>query len=121
MSYGPIWEKEVSIQNELLALDQATLREGSIAIMNHASHPGTLPTTQTLEELGYIDNQSVNKNRKSVVEGYALLMSLLDDKLTQRFINRFRCLFVCVLIPSDPYCFNTSELEENINLIGGNN
>lgn len=103
--YGPTWEREVAIQKRLRELSEDDLLKGSTQIYNNAANPGTEPTTETLEELQYINNQNVTKNKKGVLEGYALLMSLLKNDVTTEFISRFKKLFIVIAQPELPLLY----------------
>lgn len=100
--YGPTWSKELEVQADVRALSLEDLQLGSTNIINSAANPGTAPSTQTLEELQYIDQQNVTKNKRSKVDGYALLLSLLKDDVTEQFIKRFQKLFLTIVEPERP-------------------
>lgn len=94
--YGPTWQKDVDIQVKLrgLSLDSTSdIYKGSKAIYNHAVHPQTTPSTTTLDELTYIDDQNVTNYKKSTLEGLASLYELLKTDVTDAYINRFGKLF----------------------------
>ena len=71
--YGPTWEKKTEIQEKLRNLTEAELLAGSKAIYNSALNPSTAPSTQTLEELNYINSQNTTNYKKSKMEAYSLL------------------------------------------------
>ena len=110
--YGPTWEKEIDIQKQLREMTEADLMDGSRQIYNNAQNPGTEPGTNTSEELSYIDNQNVTKNKRSRLEAYALLDTLLKKDVTEEFLNRFKPLFLTVVEPEEPLYY-ISEDEEN--------
>lgn len=97
MQYAPQWQKEMKLQDELLALTDDELQQGTTAIYNHAMHPDTNPSTQTLTELQYIDDQNVTKYKKNGIDTYSQLQPFLDDRVTERFIEVFNKLFQKVL------------------------
>ena len=68
--YGPTWEKRLDIQEKLRNISDDELRLGSKAIYNHALNPSTAPSTQALEELSYINDQSTSNYRKSKMDAY---------------------------------------------------
>lgn len=92
-SKGPTWEKRLEIQDKLRNLSEDELIQGSKAIYNTALNPGTAPSTDTLEELSYINQQNTTKYRKTKLEGYTLLLNLLDTDVTSEFIDSFKKLF----------------------------
>lgn len=100
--YGPTWAKRLEVQKTIRELTENDLISGGKAIYNHASNPETLPSTATLEELNYIDNQSTTNYKKSKIEGYAMLIDLLDTDVTAEFINKFKKLFIMIVEPELP-------------------
>ena len=112
---APILLKELNVQKNLLALSDEEIRAGSKAIYNHAFNPSGTPSTNTLEELPYINDQNTTHYKKSPMEGYSILLSLLDDNLLDKFLRKFRKLFLRVLAPTRARLYDVEELEENIN------
>lgn len=111
---APILLRELIIQKNLLALSDDDIRAGSKAIYNHAFNPSGTPSTGTLEELPFINDQNTTQYRKSPMDGYAILLSLLDDNLLESFLRKFRKLFLRVLAPTAPRLYDIEDLEENI-------
>ena len=72
-SYGPTWEKKLSIQTRLRSLSEDDLLKGSKAIYNTALNPSDAPGTGTLEELDYINSQNTTNYKRSVMEAYGQL------------------------------------------------
>ena len=110
--YAPTWEKQLEIQTKLRGLTEADIRLGSRQIYNTAQNPSTEPSTDTTDELQYINNQNVTKNQRGVLEGYATLLSLLRTDVTQEFLNRFRKLFLTIVQPEEPLLYIT-EVDNN--------
>ena len=110
--YAPNWEKQLEIQNKLRGLTEDDIRLGSRQIYNTAQNPSTEPSTDTTDELQYINNQNVTKNQRGVLEGYATLLSLLRTDVTQEFLNRFRKLFLTIVQPEEPLLYIT-EVDNN--------
>lgn len=100
--YAPNWVKRLDIQNKLRSLTDEQLLEGSRQIYNNAANPSSEPGTFSDEELQYINNQNVTKNKKGKLEGYALLTSLLEDDVTSTFLKRFNNLFLTIVEPELP-------------------
>lgn len=94
--YGPIWQKEMVMQDKILALTDDELLFSSKAIYNQARNPGTSPSTLSLTELTYIDNQNTTQHTKSKGEAYSALTAYIDPNVTSRFIDKFRKLFIVV-------------------------
>lgn len=103
--YGPVWEKELEIQNKLVKLSDEELMTGSKQIYNHAYNPSTAPGTDTLQELTYIDKQNTSSVKRSQLDGYALLLSLLDDNITAAFLKRFKNLFKFIVKDEHPLLY----------------
>lgn len=110
--YGPTWEKRLEIQDKLRALSENEILTGGSAIYNSALNPGTAPTTQTTEELNFINQQNVTKYKKSKLEGYSILIELLKTDVTKEFLNRFKKLFITVVQPQEPLWYVTEGDEE---------
>lgn len=109
--YGPAWEKKLEIQDKLIALSDDELTKGTTAIHNSALNPGTEPSTQSLEELEYINSQNTTKYKKSTIEGYSNLLLLLENDVTEDFLKKFSRLFINILEPREPLWYET-EIEE---------
>lgn len=92
-SKGPTWEKKLEVQSKLRNLTDEDLVQGSKAVYNTALNPGTAPSTDTLNELPYINQQNTTKYKKTKLEGYALLLDLLETDVTTDFIDAFKKLF----------------------------
>ena len=110
--YAPNWEKQLEIQSKLRGLTEDDIRVGSRQIYNTAQNPSTEPSTDTTDELQYVNNQNVTKNQRGVLEGYATLLSLLRTDVTQEFLNRFRKLFLTIVQPEEPLLYIT-EVDDN--------
>ena len=105
--YGPAWQKRLEIQKTLtsMGIDEAMI--GSTAIYNSALNPSTAPTTQTLEELSYINSQNTTKYKKSKVETLAYLYTLIETDVTEEFVGKFKKLFITILEPQKPLWYVT--------------
>lgn len=91
--YGPAWEKRVDIQDELKALTSTDLLQGAKVVHNHAFNPSTEPSTATLEELTYINDQNTSNYKKSKMDAYGQLWSLITSDVTEEFMLKFKKLF----------------------------
>lgn len=110
--YGPNWVKKLEIQTKLRGLTEKELLEGSRQIYNNASNPSVNPSNFTDEELQYINNQNVTKSKKGTLEGYGLLMGLLEDDVTEAFLAKFKKLFLTIVMPELPLWY-VSEGEDS--------
>lgn len=91
--YGPSWQKELEIQERLRNLTEEELIAGAKTIYNKAYHDATAPTTGTLDELEYINEQNTSNYKKSKIGAYADLMYLIKTDVTQTLLNKFQPLF----------------------------
>lgn len=108
-SYGPTWAKRLQIQKKLRELSEDEIREGTRGTFNHALHPETEPSTVDTEELVYVNEQNVQKYKRSKLEGYAMLWSLLDTDVTTEFIHQFDKFFIQVLLPEGPLYYEEED------------
>lgn len=105
--YGPAASKERYIQDTLMKLSDDELLVGGKAIYNHSYNPSSAPGTSSLEELLTINDQNTTNYKKSKMEGYATLISLLKKDVLDEFIHRFKRLFIKVLAPDYPLLYST--------------
>lgn len=110
--YGPTWEKRLEIQDKIRALSENDILAGGSAIYNSAMNPETLPSTQTTEELNFINQQNTTKYKKSKLEGYAMLTDLLQTDVTKEFLDKFKKLFITVVQPQEPLWYVTEGDDE---------
>lgn len=71
--YGPAWEKRLDIQSKVKNLTSDELLQGAKAVHNHAYNPSTEPSTSSLEELTYINDQNTSQYKKSKMDAYGQL------------------------------------------------
>lgn len=107
--YGPAWEKQLSLQQTFRTMSEADLIQGAKTIFNHAHNPGTAPTTSTLEELTYIDDQNTANYKKNKLDAYYLLVGLLKEDVTEQFLKRFERLFIKFVSPEPPIIYINEE------------
>lgn len=110
--YGPAWEKRLEIQNKLRNLTDDELIKGSKAIYNHANNPSVSPSTATLEELDYINDQSTTNYKKSKMDAYGQLWDLLRTDVTGEFLSKFKVCFKNFILPERNFIYVTEEEEE---------
>lgn len=111
--YGPTWERRLSIQQTLRGLSEDDLIKGSKAIYNHAFNPNEAPSTATLDEISYINDQNTTNYKKSKMEAYAQLWDLLAIDVTTEFLNRFQKLFKQFVQPEKTFIYVTDLEEED--------
>ena len=105
--YGPAWQKRLDIQKKLMELSDDEIVKRATAIYNSALNPSQAPSTQTLEELNYINSQNTTKYKKSKLEAYAVLEELIKTDVTEAFIGKFKKLFITVVEPEEPLWYQT--------------
>lgn len=91
--FAPTWIKELDIQSKLRGLTEDDLLAGAKTIHNHAFNPSTEPSTAELEEVTYINDQNTTNYKRSQMEAYSQLWSLLSTNATENFLSRFSHLF----------------------------
>lgn len=91
--YGPTWERRLDIQGTLRNLTEADILQGAKQISNHAYNPSQAPSTQALEELQYINEQTALNYKRNKLDAYALLWDLLRVDVTKAFLDQFKKLF----------------------------
>lgn len=111
-AYAPMFLRKRQIQNTLRGLTEDEIRLGSKQIYNHAFNPSTTPTTATLEELEYINDQNTANNKKGKIDGYMLLWSMLSSNEVDDFLRKFRNLFQIVVDRQVPWWYDEEEEEE---------
>lgn len=106
-SNGPTWEKRLEIQDTLRSLSDSDLTTGNTTIFNHAYNPSQTPSTATLDEIPYINEQSAQKAKRGKLDAYAYLWDLLDTDVTTEFLNKFENLFLKIVQPELPLWYVT--------------
>ena len=101
----------MSIQTDFRALTEDELLTGTKQINNHSYNPSTAPSTDTLDELPTINEQTSTKYKKSKMDAYANLMALLEKDVTEEFMNKFKKLFLIIVEPQLPLWYLT-EVED---------
>jgi hypothetical protein len=110
-AYAPLFFRKRQIQDTLRSLTEDEIRLGSKQIYNHAFNPSTTPTTATLEELEFINDQNTANNKKGKLDGYMLLWSMLSSNEVEDFLKKFKSLFQFYLDREVPYWYNEEEGE----------
>ena len=110
--YGPAWQKELEVQRKIMNLSEDDIRLGSKTIYNQALNPQTEPSTGSLNELTFINQQNTTNYKKSPLEGYAILMELLKKDVTEEFINKFGRCFKKFVSNERPIIYVTEEEED---------
>lgn len=112
--YGPTWEKRLEIQQKLRGLSDDDLLVGSKAIYNHAYNPSVSPSTSSLTELDYINDQNTTNFKRSKLDAYTILLELLETDVTEEFISKFKVCFKQFVRPERPTLFVTEIDDEEV-------
>lgn len=112
--YAPTWLKRLEVQKALRDLSIDELQTGSKAVYNSALNPSGIPSTQSMEELNYINSQNTTNHKRSKLEAYGNLMTLLETDVTEDFINKFKKLFITIVQPDYPLWYVTTPEEQEI-------
>ena len=64
------------------------------------SNPSTTPNASTLEALPFIDSQTSSGYKKNKIDAYTLLYQVLEDNVTEEFLQRFKKLFMAIAYPN---------------------
>ena len=104
---GGSWQKRLSMQKSLRSLTDDEIKAGSKAIYNHAYNPSSDPSTSSLSELSYINEQNTTNYKKSVMDAYQQLWDLLDTDVTSEFINKFKVCFKQFVVAENPLLYTT--------------
>lgn len=108
--FGPTWEKQLDVQYILRNMSEADLMKGAKVIYNHAYNDGSSPSTSSLEETEYINEQNTTNNKKNKLTAYAELMELLATDVTQYFLDKFKPLFKRIIVNTcNIYCSEGDE------------
>lgn len=112
-NYAPTWQKQITIQKEVRKLTAEELRTTGAGanITNLADNPSQQPGTNSTNELPYITQQSVTKSKRNLADTYATLNSLLNDDYTDKFLNRFKKLFLTLVAPTGPLWYESEDGE----------
>lgn len=111
-AYGPAWEKRLDIQSKVRALSETDILTGSRAIKNIALNPQTTPSSSSLDELTFINQQDSMNWKRSKMEAYGQLWDLISTDVTTQFINQFKVCFKIFVRPEKPLLYITDEEED---------
>ena len=100
--YGPIYVQKKIIQEKIIDTPYDGFKTGGKVIYNTALNPNVAPTTDSLTELPYINNQNTNNYVKSDAESMQIKWDLMNDNLESEFIAKFKPLFLKIVNPTVP-------------------
>lgn len=110
--YGPTWEKRLDLQKKIRELTDSDLLTGSKAIHNHAFNPSTTPSTSSLTELTYINDQQTSSFKKNKLDAYTQQWDMLETDVTEDFLIKFKKCFKNFVSPEKPLLYVTDLDEE---------
>lgn len=109
--YGPTWEKRLDLQKKVRELTLDDLKKGSKAIYNKALNPSSDPSTDTLEEIEFINEQNTTNYKRADVEAYALQWDAMKVDITETFLRQFDKLFKTFVSHEHPTIYVEEENE----------
>lgn len=109
--YGGAWEERYKIQKEIKLLTESELKEGNRTINNSAYNPDILPSTDNLEALPYITQQTTANQARGKLEALVAKNNQILTDVTEDFISKFKKLFLKVVFPEEPGWY-VDDLEE---------
>ena len=114
--FAPYWEKSLEIQNKLRNLTEDEIMMGSRQLANHAYNPSTEPEGPNIEngEITSVNEQHNIKYSKGKVSAYGELFYMLRSDVTERFLGKFKRLFIYVVEPEFPLWYTTDVKEEDL-------
>lgn len=110
--FGPAWEKRLKLQKNIRELTEDELLTGFKQIYNEAYNPNSAPSTNTIDELTYINAQKVNKAKRSKIDAYMLQWEAIRSDVTEDFLRRFKDCFMKFLVVPLPVLYVEDD-EEN--------
>lgn len=111
---GPLWKQKRNIHDRLVGLDinsDEVMLSGS-NISNFALNPAdNSKGTQDTTELSFINQQTVTKTKKNVINALAALNLELEKDYTDILLNKFKPLFLTVVNPELELWYETDTEE----------
>ena len=107
--YGPNWVKQLEIQNKLQDVTEEELVRGNLQIYNKALNPSDITDVANDALINTVNEQNTAVTSKGKVEAYAQLLTLLKTDVTGEFLNKFKKLFLTVVLPELPLWYETEE------------
>lgn len=107
--YGPTYIQKTLIQKAIREKALDDFKTGGKVIYNTALNPNVAPTTNTLTELPYINNQNTNNYVKSDAESMQIKWELMNDSLESEFLAKFKSLFLKIVNPTVPLWYSTED------------
>lgn len=112
--YGPTVVKQLEIQATLRETSDDVLALGSKQVYNKAYNPGQVTGTGIDDEIQTLNEQTVAKAKRGVLEVKSIQQDLLIADVWEPFLRRFLDLFVIVAQPRDPLWYETDTTDDLI-------
>lgn len=111
--WGALWEKELEIQDKIRELDIDAIINGSKVVNAHSYNDSTEVSIDDAFD-NEIPLNEVNTTvwRKDPTEAYAKWLALLDEDVTEKFLNRFKKLFA-TFASEMPIIYHNCEVNED--------
>lgn len=111
--YGPAYFARLQIQKDIAALSLDDLREAGRSIINHAYNPNSEPSTSSLEELTYINEQNSSGAKLSKADALTLKWKLINTDYTALFLALVGEPLFSRFISDDPaYWYGDVDVED---------
>lgn len=104
-SYTPTFLEKERIQKNIRKLTDEQIKIGTKAINNSAKSPAVANTTTSMNEIQYIDAQTVTNYKKSMIEAYSDKLVMLNDHLEKDYVDKFRRLFLSIVYNQNPLLY----------------
>ena len=78
-------------------------------IYNKALNPSDITDVANDALINTVNEQNTAVTRKGKVEAYAQLLTLLKTDVTGEFLNKFKKLFLTIVLPGLPLWYETEE------------
>lgn len=117
--YAPAWKGRIQIQEQLFKLDPSKaadiekISKGSVQFSNQAANPDTTPTTGSFDQLPGINSQNTMGWKRGIMETYNTLNDLLITDVTEEFLDKFKKLFLKVVMPQKPLWYGPVEGDDS--------
>lgn len=112
-TYAPVWEEKSKLQETIRNMSIEQFKTASKTIYNTALNPNSQPSTNSLEELNYINSQNTSNRIVSDYDAIARKWELLNDDLDKNYMDHFKGLFSKFLLTDSPlYVYENNTEEE---------
>ena len=110
--YGKLYFARRDIQEKIMAITDEEASKGTKAIYNQANNPNEAPTTESLEEIEYINQQNTTGYKYSKLESLERKYNALRSDATEDFLKKFLHLFLLSIYPQKPILYLDEDDDE---------